>query len=413
MLVYFTLRDKENLSSVRDFKLTYDTPDDISFKIHSKIDPILDEIYTELFNRSFDIKGLDIEFSAGLSEQWKDPFKIKLSSINHSDFKINFSGSYDNADFQYKEREISFYQDDSPISLTTYVGEDWEKDKEKFFAYGKIHSKMNKKEKFYLNYKCEPGSKEFTHDDDIGREYSPEGEEPFLIPKESEINRLKNFLLGLLHEIKNLPTGEFDETIFNYEMNELDQPIDLKFFIDAGNHDPIERQMIGPNKRLISIGCFPKELEYNEKYVEGYSYGELDSGQEDPTYSERFSTALKDRRYDVCVNLKYSDNVFVIDMEPVENILESFKTVSKFNIFGDASTDEEQIEINEKDRQKRYVETLIATFVRLDEYDGSYKKPLYLVNRLIHKDEIKSIKKCKQIERKSLSKKVLDELLGF
>lgn len=405
MTVYFTLEDKSELSNFESIPSVLKPEDLVTLHITDKIDATIAEIYKELYDRSFQVSGIEAEFSVSTEEDGKESI-IKLHNIKHDDFVIDcFSRTYVN--FMYPKREIRFYNDTSPVTVYTYVGEDWEADKYDFFNNSKVNSKLQGLKKTYIEYRAERGSDVFEFNDDLGREYSPEGDEPTTIKKSTEINKLYNFLLSLLDELKSLPKSEFDQSVFDYNRTLLAEPLKLKSFYDTYDY---EFDFLKPTgKRFISLGNNPGG-EYSNVYTNGFIYGEIPNDQTEATSSKKFIYGDKSKLYEVDLELKYSDQIYVVDLDPSENLLESYNTVNKFNLFGDSTQDVELTEEVLAERQRNYYKALVSKYVKIEDYDGSFIKPLYLINRIIRQDEIISIKKCKTKEHK-MDSKLLNELL--
>ncbi len=90
-------------------------------------------------------------------------------------------------------REIYVFADESDLIFYTYVGRSWERDKDAFFNHHKCDSKLKGEPRTYLLYKgaCQCGAASgaththpgrrpplLVHDNDLGREYDPQGSEP-------------------------------------------------------------------------------------------------------------------------------------------------------------------------------------------------------------------------------------------
>jgi len=407
MTVYFTLDNKKNLSNL-DEKAVILSPSSYEANVDHKIDPILKNIYKELYDRSFNISGIDIEFKAIIKDNYTDKNGIEISNIRHEEFSMYFYGN-SMMTFKYKEREINFYSDSSPTTVYTYVGNDWEEDKKAFWHGFKTNSKLKNHKRIFIEYSCEKGENEFKNNTD-DREYQPQGSEPFRIKRSTEINKLKNFLLGLLDELEQLPKSEFDHTIFDYEKSDLKEPLNLTCFYDSNDFN-LEDIKLTPGKRLISLSGFTPEGEFDDVYNDGFIYTELSTGQEEPVNTKDHVVRDTSRMYKVEIELKYSDCVYVLDLEPVDNFIKSMQNANKFNFFGDNNNTPEAKELTEAERKLEYNKALVSKMVKLTDYDGTFIKPMYITNRLIRQDEIKTVKKCKTKDYRRATNS--EELLDF
>jgi hypothetical protein len=105
--------------------------------------------------------------------------------------------------------EIHVYEDESGPKFYNYIGSDWEADKKDFMGRTKIHSKLDKKPRSYLLYeggctKPDLSDNQFRYkgerppylvnDDDCGREYSAEENEPKYYETEKIFIQLTNWL---------------------------------------------------------------------------------------------------------------------------------------------------------------------------------------------------------------------------
>lgn len=385
MITYFTLDNKENLSNIKSLK-DIKIANNREFFINYSINSILSDIYSELYNKSFNVKGLNIEFFVSHDKEGVDD-EIKITYIKHEDFKI-YIGSPGSAYIQYPERELHFYTDDSSNTLYTYAGKDWEKDKNTFFNGSKCNSKLNSEDKIYLKYETNNhGQGNYIHTNDLSREYDPEGNEPTEISSSEEINKLKNFLLSLLDELKELPKTKFDRSIFDFEKTHLDKCLNLKCFYSTYEYDV---KYLISGTRLISLGRKYTPLLFDrEIYNSGFVYAEENINQKEPDTSKSYIGYSN--IHEVELEILYSDNVYVLDLEPAEFLLKSFKGGSKFNVFNDNSKSEE---LTHEEKTEQFNNSLISKMIKIEDYDGSYNRPLYLINRIVREDEIKSIKKC-------------------
>lgn len=159
-------------------------------------DEVTANIVKELEKMKFEVPGIKVELGHyGPSDSY-----TYVSKIEGSEFKLWFcrgqgrvgSGWNDIAavtELIIPGKELSVYEDNSGPELHLYVGKDWESDKTKFLHSSKVLSKLHNEPKTYLTYRGSWKTDSrlaydgeiapfLTHDNDIGREYDPEGNEP-------------------------------------------------------------------------------------------------------------------------------------------------------------------------------------------------------------------------------------------
>lgn len=185
-------------------------------------DQVCEQIVRSLEERGWDVPGLTINFDVygGEAEKYR-----LVRSIVGDDFVLHFGrpqgrlGRYNDtaaiSDIKIPRKEIHVYEDNSGPSLYVYVGRNWAKDKQRFFGSLKVNSKLHGEPRLYLWYKggcnCQSArgasfeatglltatlagdakalaAMSHTHpgrlaplliaNSDLGREYSPKGNEP-------------------------------------------------------------------------------------------------------------------------------------------------------------------------------------------------------------------------------------------
>ena len=154
-------------------------------------DEVCEQIVSELKKRHWKVPDFKVTFG-----------KYGLDYIESGNFKLWFCR--DNSKFPSElaipNKYLEVYDDESGPTLYLYVGKDWRKDRKKFMFGRKMHTKYEGRPKIYLRYqgrcKCEGNEASWhTHtdtrapllwvDNDLGREYDPEGDEPTFFSTES------------------------------------------------------------------------------------------------------------------------------------------------------------------------------------------------------------------------------------
>ncbi|MCK4634336.1 MAG: hypothetical protein KAT37_00505 [Candidatus Aenigmarchaeota archaeon] len=180
-------------------------------------------IIRALEERNFDVPGINVKFHYyGPSDSYK-----KVDTIEGDDFRLWFcrvQGKVDPfwndtaavTELNIPRKELHVYEDNSGPTFYLYAGDDWEKDKKLFTRGLKVNSKLNKEPKTYLRYTGSLQkshlesylSKPFNwapylvHDNDLGREYDPEGDEPAYFKTQKVFQEFKDFLESKLKEIE-------------------------------------------------------------------------------------------------------------------------------------------------------------------------------------------------------------------
>jgi hypothetical protein len=203
-------------------------------------DSICDQIIHELEKRNWQVPGIDVKFHEYGSGGEK--FRA-VSQINSQDFKLWFcrvqrviSGGQWNdtaavTEIVIPKKDLRVYEDESGPTFCLYVGNDYERDRERFMNGLKVNSKLNGKPKTYLKYQggCDcratagvsfeavgflmavlTGDTKkldrmththrgyrpslLVHTNDLEREYDPKGNEPKLFSTAEVMDEFKQYL---------------------------------------------------------------------------------------------------------------------------------------------------------------------------------------------------------------------------
>lgn len=178
------------------------------------------KIVEALMERNFSVPGIEVEIhSYGPNKSYKH-----VSTIKSDDFRLWFCRGQGRINPHWNDtaavnqlnipgKELSVFEDYSGPRFYLYVGDNWEKDKEDFVIGSKVNSKLHGERKTYLHF---TGSQEkdkvvnydnsiapfLTHDNDLGREYDPEGDEPTYFKTKEVFKEFKDFLENRLKEIR-------------------------------------------------------------------------------------------------------------------------------------------------------------------------------------------------------------------
>lgn len=210
-------------------------------------DEVCGEIVRELEKRNWQVPGVNVEFHEYGSGAQK--FRA-VSRIKGQDFALWFcrvqrtmpDGHWNDTagvtEIVIPKMELHVYEDESGPTFYLYVGDDYERDREKFMNGSKVHSKLNNEAKMYLQYEggcnCRAaGGASFeavgfltatfagnadklarmshthqgrrppvlVHTNDLNREYDPKGNEPKLFRTAAVMAEFKHYLSEVVLEM--------------------------------------------------------------------------------------------------------------------------------------------------------------------------------------------------------------------
>lgn len=194
------------------------------------------QIVRELEKREWKAPEIEVEFHE------YGGFRM-VSTIKSRDFKLWFcrvqctmpDGQWNDtagiSEIVIPKKEIRVYEDESGPVFYLYVGNDYERDRKRFMNGSRINTKLNGEPKLFLKYEggCDckatqgagfsavsfltadlsgdteklrklkhthPGRRSplLVHDNDLGREYDPEGDEPTLFRTDEVMAEFKKYL---------------------------------------------------------------------------------------------------------------------------------------------------------------------------------------------------------------------------
>lgn len=377
-------------------------------------DEVAENIVKALEKRNWNVPGITVEFYNYGSGEAK--YKM-VDSITGDDFKLHFcryQGRLDSIrndiaalnSVCIPKQIIEVYSDESGPTYYLYVGENWDADKKWFMNSIKIGARERKEPRRYLKYTGNTYKKrtiELFAYNDIGREYSPEGDEPIRFNLNEKFNEIIDWLEdNVLKYILSFPE---DETILPPEIEELipyTGPWPTIFTLcewqDAsrialGRNDPTD---LPPEKRHAYIGSghrlVPLDVRCNGRFpkiaTEGFIWCDPNQNITKKSKADELLDSIQinvssfwGERYLVAINLKYSNEVYVADNSKFnETRMKLFKEIAP----RDRLTNEEL--------GCAYA-ARGATIVPITEYKGGYKEPLVLINRELEFFEILWLKK--------------------
>ncbi len=369
-------------------------------------DEVAEKIVRAMEKRNWEVPGISVDFYTYGSGEAK--YKM-VNNIVGDDFKLHFCRSQGRLDSRNVDiaaldsvcipKEIlQVFSDESGPRYYLYVGNDWEGDKAWFMNSIKVNSKLNNEPRRYLMYKgnaCRGRATNLVSDNNIHREYSPEGDEPVRINLQHKFNEFTAWLEEhVLNYILSFPEADILLPEPTVELIPYQGPWPTVFSVcnwrnaqrlEKGKKNPMDlcpadrHASIGDGRRLVSLGV-SGVLEIAH---DGFIW--CDTNQE-ITFCSRASDLLDDvyssctplfgQRYLVAIRLKYSNGVYVADNSKFDETRHQlFETIAP----RDRLTDEEL--------DSAYA-ARGATIVPITEYKGGYKEPIVLINRELDFDEI-------------------------
>lgn len=168
-------------------------------------DEVAEKIVRAIERRNWKVPGITIEFYTHDSGEAKYQM---IRSITGDYFKLYFcrvqgrlNGNLNDTAALHSvcipKEIIEVYDDESGPRYYLYVGDNWEADKEWFMNSIKVYSKLNKEPRRYLYYEgntYQQRSYELVANNNLNREYSPEGNEPVRINLEQKFNDISVWL---------------------------------------------------------------------------------------------------------------------------------------------------------------------------------------------------------------------------
>ena len=342
-------------------------------------DEVAEKIVRNLEKRNWKVPGITVKFDTYGSGEAK--YKL-VREINGENFKLYFSrvqGRLKDTNWNdtaalhsvhIPKQIIEVFEDESGPTYYLYVGNNWEEDKEWFMNSIKVNSKLRGEPRRYLQYSgntYRSRAYELVYDDDLGREYSPMGNEPQRISLKQKFKEFTSWLEEfVLNYILTFPEeNEVEETIdelipYNGPWTTVFSLCDNKDArrIMKGKRNPKELPVedryasFGPRRRLVPLdvrnnGRFPQIAR------EGFIWCDVKQNVSQCITWEMGQ--LSEDNYIVAIKLKYANDVYVVDN-------------SKYEENGLAARG--------------------ATIVPITEYKGGYKEPIVLINRELDFDEI-------------------------
>ena len=367
-------------------------------------DEVTEKIVRALEKRNWKVPGITVEFEVYGSgeEKYKlvreivgDNFKLYFCRIQGRLPCSNWNDTAAIHEIYIPKQILEVYEDESGPTYYLYVGENWEADKAWFMNSAKVNSKLRGEPRRYLCYSGNAYNKrarELVSDNDLGREYSPEGNEPRSFNLKDKFKEFTAYLEEyVLKYILSFPEESAAED-GGIELIPYNGPWSTLY--SFCNNDDAERIIQGktdPNElpaceRYASFGhcrrLVPLDIKNNGRFPEiareGFIWCDVASEISHAVAAEMKSSWRGDNNF-VVLKLKYANDVYVVDNAKYEETREAiFKTKAP----GECLTNEEYGDV---------IAARAATIVPIGEYKGNYKEPIVLITRELEFDEIDSV----------------------
>lgn len=327
----------------------------------------------------------------------KEKFQ-RISEIEGEEFLLHFD--YDGLRhivIPYKELEV--YSDESGPLLHYYIGKDYEKDKDWFKHSIKVNSKLRGEPRRYLRYDGHSYNHRATtlvHNNDISREYDPEGNEPTSFNVDDIFDEVCKYLEYIIEYILQYPELNYNaippvetDKVIPYEgiFDKVYVPIDSNMVshitkVKAGELiDDKHYYAVSPSRRLCNLNV---RRDFDNICYDGFVWADPnitnkeihDSRDLEDTVQDSQSILWEDANSVAEVKILYSNGVYVVDDYEFE------KKRQEFFVTTDRLTDEEL--------DQCYI-ARAKTLIPINDYKGGYKNPIVLFNREVEFDEVLSV----------------------
>lgn len=378
-------------------------------------DEVVSQIVDALKKRNWNVPGISLAFDVYGSGEAKYKL-VRVIACREKDFKLRFGrvqGALDEGVWNdtaavhticIPKQIMEVYDDESGPSYYLYVGNNWAAEKDWFMDSIKVHSRLNGEPRRYLKYKGNTYKTRATlllADNDLGREYSPEEDEPRQFNLEEKFEEFTSWLReNVLNYILTFPEKPLTksptvelipyngpwETVYSFcNSNEAERII-------KGKRNPkwlpaSERHAhFGSGKRLVPLGVrndgrFPKIANEGFIWCDVNPELRIDSKPKDFTraVADTMRSLSSRNNHVIAVSLKYANDVYVADNAVYEETREKlFAAIAPRERLTDAE----------------YNDVLAArgaTIVPIAEYKGNYKEPIVLIGRELDFDEISAV----------------------
>lgn len=384
-------------------------------------DEVCGWIVDALEQRNWDVPGLTVK----IDDYGSGAQKLRLvQSIEGRDFKIRFGrkqrlmlGNRWNdtaavANIMIPRWRLNVYDDESGPTFYLYVGDDWDRDREEFLKGSKVNSKLNGDPRTYLRYSggCDcsrdrmkhthPGQRSpvLVHNNDLGREYEPVGDEPTHFVTREVMEEIRRYLEEtVLANIMSHPMSEERVDILATP-DPIPFPESVGPLFCFGEYHEAERIKQGQTRKGL------EDLELADRYglsgsgyrlsflgtandgtvpaiaYEGFlwcGFGAVDAD----TTIDSLGTPGHDRwsdreKFVIRISPDRANDIYIADHAPYEK---------RRKEIGDAMKDRDRFTDAEV---TDFTNARARTIIPITEYQGEFEQPIVLINRDLSLDEV-------------------------
>jgi hypothetical protein len=262
---------------------------------------------------------------------------------------------------------IELYSDHSGPSLVIYAGNDYLKDEEKFLHGFHLNAKAKREPKIYLKYTGHGANMVAKDNYD---EYAPEpstGEER-VIPTQEMFDKATRFLTEVIKDIEKFPDhAQSPEQRFcdlsHIELLPAPPNMPSFYVVEDPHNSNTNVLVVGNGQRLCSVDIQNDPNQpFPQKAYDGFSYGY-------PSFEARKDTRIpcmtidKKKLQTYEVTLRHANDIYVVDEAAAEGLP-----------YGDDSRI-----------------AIARTLIPLNEYQGNFAKPVFLIERPLGANEAQNI----------------------
>lgn len=394
-------------------------------------DEVCEHIVRALEKRHFDVPGIEVEFDVyGRGQQ----LARMVRRVAGQDFSVRFGRSqgylpgnvfYDMAAVDtvgIPREQISVYGDHSGPRYYAYVGDDWARDREWFFASSCfVNSKLRGEPRKYLQYtgsdetgrqvrygyhhsrpKYAGEAKYLVHTNDLGREHDLGPDDaPFLVTTEVT-ERMTRHLEQVLARIEEVPEREEPFVFVEEPVVPVEGCPEFWAYADASNCHRIRQVQKEPEEfplamrhallqgyRLVGYDHSAEGLGHDPSLLHSGFVWCIMSPDDEMPYEGRSS--FRDQSV-VRIQPNRANDIYVVDQAAyerrrseigaqIETENEGRPTSKKIMNFTNA-------QVGEMYRARA------RTLVKWTDYDGSYERPLVIIGREVDLDEVEVVCTC-------------------
>lgn len=374
----------------------------------SKMEAAGAELVKELQRVGWDVPGIDVEFmTSGVGTRLSRHVHSVSGATERGPFRLVFGGAQLSKGNRRELTglneatvppglEIVLYEDKSPTVVHRYVGTDWVAEGRAFIDAPRVNSKLDGAPRLYVTYEGHSGV--LKADDDMDREYSPEGDEPLFLDKEEVIDAVVAFVRDdLLSKLSELPTAPgFDDVTDEGDANLrrlakvepipvpddfpvlyawIDQDDAFRIANKGRRAEPGEPDFVlaGNGWRLVALGGNPRRERLHDRAHDGFSYASADPS----VRAGQVIHGTKDNSFPVEIKLRCLNDVYVVDN-------------SRFEAYRNQAIERAISEGRDRLTNAEVDAAVLATaltMVPATEYAGGYGEPTYLIGRQVFADE--------------------------